>query len=52
MTGLKDGQGWKTWQVEPPASSIGSRTGAAVALATLAPQPASNTGKVPNDLLA
>lgn len=52
MVGLKDGQGWKTWQVEPPASSIGSRTGAAVALATFAPQPSSSTGKVPTDLLA
>lgn len=51
MVGLKDGQGWKTWQVEPPASSMGGHTGAAVALATLTTEPAGNTGKAPTDLL-
>ncbi len=52
MVGLKDGQGWKTWQVEPPASSIGSGTGAATALAMLKAQPASAFGSVPTDLFA
>ena len=52
MVGLKDGQGWKTWQVEPPASSIGSGTGAATALAMLKAQPASASGNMPTDLLA
>lgn len=52
MVGLKDGQGWKTWQVEPPASSMGGHTGTAVALATLTAQPTSDTGTVPTNLLA